>query len=404
VACIAPSNPAAAELAKSVAKISFVREDGRTFLCTGTILADSVASNTAYMLTANHCITSAAVAQTINTYWFFAASACNSTATPQYVQLTGGAKLLGRSPDYDWTIVKLNDTPPAGTRYAAWRAEPLANGTNVITIHHPAADLAKFSSGQVTSDAQIADDLVDGTFNEVVWAQGVTEGGSSGGALATLAPGGAFYEVRGGLYEGSSACGSLFSRLPDYYSHMTAALPVMRQYLTPNAANANGIVIAVEFYNASLGHYFLSTNPAEIDNLDSGRTVEWVRTGLRFQAYDHPAPGTSAVCRFYRAPAFGDSHFYSASAAECAQTAAAHPVDWVYESPSVFYVQLPNATTGACTAGMTPIFRFFNSQTTNHRYTAERVVRDEMAAGAAVWTAEGYGPGPYFPVMCAVTQ
>src|SRR5262249_9179086 len=144
--------------------------------------------------------------------------------------------------------------------------------------------------------------------------------------------GGGFYEVRGGLYEGSSACGSLFSHLPDYYSHLAAALPVMRQYLTPNAPNPSGTVTVVEFYNAHLDHYFLTTNPVEIDDLDSGRTVGWVRTGLRFLAYVQQAPGTSPVCRFYRAPGFGDSHFYSASAQECSQTSIAHPVDWIYES------------------------------------------------------------------------
>jgi hypothetical protein len=178
----------------------------------------------------------------------------------------------------------------------------------------------------------------------------------------------------------------------------------MRQYLTPNAANPDGIAVAVEFYNANLRHYFLSTDPVEIDNLDSGRTAGWVRTGLRFLVYDHQAPGTNAVCRFYRAPSFGDSHFYSASPQECAQTAAAHPVDWVYESASVFYVKLPDATSGACAAGTMPVYRFFNSQTTNHRYTVERFIRDDMVAAPGVWTAEGYGPGPYLPVMCAVAQ
>jgi hypothetical protein len=405
VACIAPTNPAAAELAKSVAKLSFVGEDGRTFLCTGTLLADTVRSNTPYFLTANHCITSAAVAQTINTYWFYDAATCNSKLAPPFIQLTGGGALLGRSPDYDWTVVRLNEAPPAGTMFAAWRAEPMATGTTVITIHHPSGDLAKYSKGQVTNDSTaIVDDLVHGSFSEIVWSEGVTEGGSSGGAIATVAPSGTFYEVRGGLYEGSSACGSLFSHLPDYYSHLAATLPVMRQYLTPNAANPNGVVVAVEFYNAALDHYFLSTNPDEIANLDSGRTVGWVRTGLRFLVYDHQAPGTSPVCRFYRTPRFGDSHFYSASPQECAQTAAEHPVDWTYESAAVFYVQLPDQASGACPAGTVAVYRFFNSRTTNHRYTVERVVRDEMAAVPAVWTAEGYGPGPSLPIMCAAAQ
>ncbi len=180
-------------------------------------------------------------------------------------------------------------------------------------------------------------------------------------------------------------------------------MPLVRQYLTPNAANARGVVAAVEFYNRSLDHYFLSTNPVEIANLDSGKTVGWVRTGLRFLAYDNPQPGTSPVCRFYRSPAYGDSHFYSASPAECAATAAAHPVDWIYESPSVFYMQLPDAASGACPAGTTAVYRYFNRLTTNHRYTTEIVVRNEMDA-SVIWTPEGYGPGPYYPIMCAAAQ
>jgi len=159
----------------------------------------------------------------------------------------------------------------------------------------------------------------------------------------------------------------------------------------------------VEFYNRALDHYFLSTNPAEIASLDSGKTVGWVRTGLRFLVYDNPQPGTSPVCRFYRAPAYGDSHFYSASPAECAATAAAHPNDWIYESANVFYVQLPNTATGACPSGTTTIYRYFNSATVNHRYTTEVVLRNQMSASSA-WTAEGYGPGPWYPIMCAPNE
>ena len=336
VACVAASNAAASELAKSVAKLTFVGDDGRPYLCSGTLINDSIGSNTPYLLSADHCLTSAAIAATLNTFWFYAAAACNSNASPPFVHLTGGARMLGRSQDNDWAIVQLNEAPPTGTKFAAWRAEPVAVGTPVVSLHHPEGDLVKISRGQVTGDLELIDELVHANFTEVVWSSGVTEGGSSGALLATLSAGG-YYEVRGGLYAGISSCG--LPHYPDYFSHLETALPVMRQYLTPDAANPNGVVPAVEFYNRALDHYFLSTNPAEIDNLDSGRTVGWVRTGLRFLVYDRQAAGTSPVCRFYRAPAYGDSHFYSASPQECAQTAAAHPVDWIYESPSVLLCQ-----------------------------------------------------------------
>jgi hypothetical protein len=400
VACVAAGNPAAAELAKSVARMTFV-DDGVSYLCSGTLLNDSVQSGTPYLFTANHCVPSQAIARTVNTYWFYAASACNSMASPQFVRLTGGATLLARSQDTDWSFLRLAEPPPAGTRLAAWRAEPLVNGAGIISLHHPSGDLLKYSRGRVTGNRALEDDLVHGLFTEVVWSEGVTEGGSSGGAFATLAPGGSYYEVRGGLYAGLSSCGSPSS--PDYYSHFEYAQPLLREYLTPDAAAPGGVVPAVEFYHRGLDHYFLSTNAVEIANLDSGRTTGWERTGLRFLVHDRPAPGTSPVCRFYRAPAYGDSHFYSASPAECAQTAAAHPVDWIYESPGVFHVRLPDATSGACPGGTLPVYRFFNAYTVSHRYTAERFVRNEMDA-SFLWTPEGYGPGPYYPVFCAAAS
>jgi hypothetical protein len=175
-------------------------------------------------------------------------------------------------------------------------------------------------------------------------------------------------------------------------------LPVTREYLTPGS-NPAGTVAAVEFYNALLDHYFLSTDPSEINDLDTGVHPGWVRTGLRFNAYPAPVAGASPVCRFYRAPAYGDSHFYSASPAECAETAAAHPVDWIYESAAVFYIALPDPVTGACAAGTRPIWRFFNRLTTNHRYTAEVKDRDDMRADPFTWTAEGYGDDAV--IMCS---
>jgi hypothetical protein len=145
----------------------------------------------------------------------------------------------------------------------------------------------------------------------------------------------------------------------------------------------------------------MSTAAAEINDLDTGVHVGWERTGFRFNAYNTPVPGTSPVCRFYRAPAFGDSHFYSASPAECAATAAAHPLDWIYESPAVFYIFLPDPTTGACPAATQPVWRFFNQLTTNHRYTAEVDERDTMRSDPATWIPEGYGPDAV--IMCAPT-
>ncbi len=401
VACVVPVSQAVLNAAKSVARLSFVADDGFSYLCTGTLVNDSSTSFTPYLFTANHCLDSAAAARTLNSFWFYDAVACNDRNLPPFVQLAGGASLLARSQDSDWSLLRLLETPPFGVIFSAWRAEPIPQGAVVSTIHHPAGDLKKWSQGSLTGFGFIGDSGVAGNFNEVTWSAGTTEGGSSGSPLLTFLAGQGFYELRGGLFGGGASCTT--PAYPDYFSDLQAALPLVRQYLTPNAPNPAGLVAATEFYNAKLDHYFISTNPVEINNLDSGATIGWVRTGFRFMVYNIQAAATNPVCRFYRAPAYGDSHFYSASPAECAATAAAHPVDWIYESPSVFYVRLPDTGTGVCPGGTRAVYRFFNVLTENHRYTIETTVRDELALTPG-WIAEGYGSGPYFPIMCAVAQ
>jgi hypothetical protein len=383
VACVTPQTTAFVNATKAVAEILFTQEGGSSYLCTGTLINDSTSSNTPYFYTADHCIDSDMAARTMNTYWFFDAVACGATTVPAFVQQTAGAALLARSEDWDWALVRLNQAPPAGAFFSAWRAEAVPAAATVSVIHHPQGDLKKWAQGLSPGYVSYPD---GSSYIQAQYSQGTTEGGSSGAGLLTFNSTGGYYEVRGGLFGGDASCSNLSGI--DVYSRLDNLLPLARQYLTPGS-NPSGTVVAVEFYNATLQHYFLSTNPSEINDLDTGVHVGWVRTGFRFLAYATQVGGANPVCRFYRAPAYGDSHFYSASPAECAATAAAHPVDWVYESPSVFYIQLPDSISGACPVGTLPIWRFFNQVTTNHRYTADQATRDDMRASPSIWIPEG---------------
>ena len=156
-------------------------------------------------------------------------------------------------------------------------------------------------------------------------------------------------------------------------------------------------VPAVEYYNPSQDHYFLTAATNEIADLDGGRIAGWQRTGYAFNAYVSATPGFGPVCRFYIPPGHGDSHFLSASPSECAIAQATYPF-FVYESPSVFYIALPDVVTGACPADTDPVYRVWDKRVdTNHRYTTSAAVRASMIA--AGWVAEGYGPEQV--IMCA---
>ncbi|HEX5862945.1 MAG TPA: serine protease [Casimicrobiaceae bacterium] len=411
VACVGTT--AALNQTRAVAKLLFT-EGGFTFLCTGTLLNDSIASNTPYLYTASHCIDSQEAAGSLVTYWFFDALACGDRSVPPYKTVTGGAVLLGRSVDSDWALVRLKSAPPANAVFSAWRAEALPDFSTVTVLHHPKGDLKKISSGSTLDYFSFSDNT---SFADVRYSSGSTEPGSSGAGLLTLGSNGNFYELRGGLFAGDAACSNTSG--DDVYSRLDVAMPLLAQYLTPAAANPSKKTLVVEYYYAVLDDYFITANELEIQGLDNGVHLGWGRTGLTFLAYADPtvAPvGASPVCRFYLLPTFGDSHFYSADPAECAATAVKFAGSWVEESPALFYIQLPDRITGACPANTRPVYRFLNQlNQIHHRYTAEIDVRNCMYHGinittdkfidctpfAGVWLEEGYGTPPNAPVMCS---
>jgi hypothetical protein len=160
-------------------------------------------------------------------------------------------------------------------------------------------------------------------------------------------------------------------------------------------------VMAIEYYNSALDHYFVTADPAEMTALDSGRFIGWQRTGMGFNVFDpsESSPMTMPVCRFYGNPAYGlDTHFYSASGTECADIMRNWPAQWTLESSNVFRMALPDMMSGSCPMGTMAVYRTWNQRAdTNHRYTTDPAVQGMMMNHGNV--AEGYGNPPV--AMCS---
>ncbi len=174
---------------------------------------------------------------------------------------------------------------------------------------------------------------------------------------------------------------------------LVRALDVPAPPTPPGSATAD----VVEYYHAALDHYFMTSSVSDIQVLDAGVFAGWQRTGRTFKAFTDASSGASPVCRFYLPPPFGDSHFYSAFVTECEQVHEQNP-QFVYESPNVMYLGVPDLSTGACASGLVPVYRVWDMRTdTNHRYMTDRALRDQMVALG--WVKEGAGPDAV--VMCA---
>ena len=138
-------------------------------------------------------------------------------------------------------------------------------------------------------------------------------------------------------------------------------------------------ISVVEYYNATLDHYFVTHLTAEQANLDAGLTpTRWTRTGKTFNAYESNSAGTSPVCRIYIPPLLGDSHFFGRDTAECETTAVKNP-SFVVEASVFFHTVLPAA--GTCPAGTTPVYRVFSNRAdANHRYMTDAAIRTLMVS------------------------
>ena len=146
----------------------------------------------------------------------------------------------------------------------------------------------------------------------------------------------------------------------------------------------------VEYFNASLGHYFITPLFSEqrwLGSFSSG----WEKTGRSFTTWVETGPMLLPACRFFSDQSFApkSSHFFTPYAGECAALKAG--TIWKYEGDTTF-LRLPEGAEGArvCPIDTQPLYRAYNNGMTgapNHRYTIDAALLDQLIAQG--WIFEG---------------
>jgi hypothetical protein len=194
---------AIAEARRSVMRISFI--DGASgFNCTATLI-NTPKYPAAHVVTAHHCVGSAAVAATITSRFFYETTACGSTdADATWVQVAGGMQLVFTNFNVDSTLLLMNTPPPTAAVYSGYDPTRLAAGAAVVSLSHPRSDPMRMARGIVLGEHRAAT-ADTGQYPQdmyaVRWTTGTTEAGSSGSGLFTLAQGA--LQLRGVLFGGS---------------------------------------------------------------------------------------------------------------------------------------------------------------------------------------------------------
>ncbi|MBY0311704.1 MAG: serine protease [Phycisphaerales bacterium] len=158
---------------------------GNSFVCTGALIDENAPGYfPAFFLTADHCLSTQAVADTLNVYWFYQTPSCNG-AVPSLGSLpvTSGATLLTGSPigsGYDHTLLRLSDDARSAQTFS-----PLGTTTSTpaIGVHHPGGTYKRYAAYNFVSSGPSCGSLPLSQFYWLRWFDGRTEGGSSGSPL-----------------------------------------------------------------------------------------------------------------------------------------------------------------------------------------------------------------------------
>lgn len=216
-------------LENAVARLEF-ETGGVSALCSGTLLNDGDANTfIPYFLTAQHCISTAEEARTVQATWFYQLANCDTAAVdPRAVTTSGGAEVVATSAARDATLLKLRRRLPAGVFFAGWSAEEVLTADAVVGIHHPDGVVKKYAAGEVASQKD-SDGVVDAV--EVYWDEGVTEGGSSGSAI-----------FKDGLAIGTLSHGAVCSSgiYRDFYGPFANFYPQVCSALNPGTGCGDG--------------------------------------------------------------------------------------------------------------------------------------------------------------------
>jgi hypothetical protein len=221
------------------------------------------------------------------------------------------------------------------------------------------------------------------------------------GFVPPLAPG--FYTLLGTINVYDASTGTLQPECdPQKFGNPQRSSPFV--VYTPddviNYQNRRAVETAViEYYDAVLDHYFMTSDVNEIQALNSLKFAAWVPTGNKFMAYSTPYGAGTRVTRYYGLPSAGlDSHFFTVDYYENAYVQTVLSTDWIIETTDAFEILEPLTATGFCPANTLPVYRLWNGRTdSNHRYSIDPMVRQQMIAKG--WIPEGYGPDGV--VMCS---
>jgi hypothetical protein len=285
---------------------------------------------------------------------------------------TPGQKYGGRTAVGDgivaWHDHRDEDINTDGTSYddlyALVLSEPPVTTDDAYTVKQNSPLLVSAAAGLLANDTDPNDDSMFAVLGDAP-ANGSAEVNADGSFL--YVPNTGFVGTDTFTYE----CW-------DTFSYVTGMVTVTVE-ASPEITEATGAVF--RFYNPVSGSHFYTPSIEERNYVLSKYLGVWFYEGFAFTAL--PASGTSGIHRFYNTKS--GAHFYTPFDDEKASVLAKWPTIFSYDGTS-----FPVSTTPG--AGKLAIYRFFNTKTGAHFYTASATEANHVIATyPGLFNFEGIG-------------
>jgi hypothetical protein len=184
--------PEWADVADAVCRLYY-----QGFVCSGQLTATASEDETPLITTANHCISTQGEANSCEFRFKYRRISCSGGVSQGAA--SNGAMLVDTYSTSDSTLMMIQDELPTNMFFMGWSTASVPNGTDIVSIHHPAGDYMRISFGDKINSNICGSSSY---YHATQWNDGVTEGGSSGSLLCKVSD----QKLVGVLTCGASAC------------------------------------------------------------------------------------------------------------------------------------------------------------------------------------------------------
>ena len=282
------------------------------YLCSGSLINNVERDGKAYLLTANHCISTQSDASSCVFYFNYEKPDCGF-GSGSLSQSISGSYLRAAMSSSDFTLLELSRIPynSFNPYYAGWdRNETQTAGG--VGIHHPQGDVKKISTFNIvpaTSDCFFTNNFYKINWIQTINGHGVTEGGSSGSPLFN-SQGHIIGQLYGAGLCSNTNCSDPYNDISNYgkfsvsWDSGTSSSTRLKDWLDPNntvtvlngiTACPSGISVNLNLNNEiSSGTYNAANNIIASGNISSNAIVNFkAGNSIQLTAGFSASPGCS---------------------------------------------------------------------------------------------------------------